>query len=284
MTRKKTGIVTIAKNRATWFLRSLNSSRRVLPDFIIIGAAKGGTTSLFNYLVMHPQVAEPLKKEVHYFDRNFHKGVNWYRMHFPTSAYMEQHSKGSKFVTGEASPYYLSHPLAAIRIRELLPKIKMIALLRNPIDRAISNYQHMVRLGIENETLERALELEQERTAGEREKLLSNGSFYSFSHHHFSYLARGLYATELEPWFDHFPKEQFLITSSEAFYANPAQVFTKSLEFIGLDNWHPPHFKTFNSGGEYTPINPELRTRLSNFFKPHNERLFEIINTRFDWD
>jgi hypothetical protein len=284
MTRKKTGIVTIAKNRATWFFRSLNSSRRVLPDFIIIGAAKGGTTSLFNYLVEHPQVAEPLKKEVHYFDRNFHRGVNWYRMHFPTSAYMETHSNGSKFVTGEASPYYLSHPLAAIRMKELLPQVKMIALLRNPIDRAISNYQHMVRLGIEKESLERALELEQERTEGEREKLLSSNTLYSFNHHHFSYLARGLYATELEPWFAHFPKEQFLINSSEAFYENPAQVFNQSLEFIGIGPWQPPQFKTFNSGGDYKPVEPALRSRLSNFFKPHNEKLFEKLGVRFDWD
>lgn len=284
MPPKKTSAVQALRNRTTWFIRSLNSRNRVLPDFVIIGAAKGGTTSLFNYLIAHPLVAEPLKKEVHYFDRNYQKGEQWYRMHFPTRSFMEEGPDGKKLITGEASPYYLSHPLAAGRLRKLLPEAKLILLLRNPVDRALSNYQHMIRLGIESEPLQRALELEAIRTKGEREKLISDPGYYSFNHHHFSYTARGIYWQELESWFTEFPKEQFLIMDSESFYGNPGNVFLNTQRFLGLMPWEPEKYKTFNSGGDYEPIDPNLRAQLVEFFRPHNEKLFQILGKRFNWD
>ncbi|HEX5003127.1 MAG TPA: sulfotransferase domain-containing protein [Bacteroidia bacterium] len=280
--RKKTKLSKIIQNRATWFLRSLNSNKRALPDFIIFGAAKGGTTSLFNYLAAHPDVLPPIKKEIHYFDRNYRKGDNWYRMHFPLKQQLNKN--GRLCITGEASPYYISHPLVPARIKKLVPDVKLIALLRNPIDRALSNYQHMVRLGIETQSLEKALELEESRIAGERDKLIQDPCYYSYNHHHFSYINRGIYHKELEPWFDIFPREQLLINSSEQFYEEPDKVFSSVVRFIGLNDWSPEQFKAFNSGGDYAPISPELRKKLQDFYRPHNETLFKMLGTRFHWD
>jgi hypothetical protein len=284
MARKKTTPVQIVRNRATWLLRSLNSSSRVLPEFVIIGAAKGGTTSLFNYLASHPQVAAPLKKEVHYFDRNYAKGPNWYRMHFPTKTYMQKNANGKRYITGEASPYYLSHPLAAARLKDLIPNARLIVLLRNPVDRALSNYQHMVRLGIETESLEAALAMEADRIRGEREKMIADPNYYSFNHHHYSYTERGIYWKELQSWFALFPREQFLIFDSGSFYTDPGKVFTDTQQFIGIEKWEPEQYKTFNSGGDYQPIDQRLRAKLLEYFRPHNEKLFEMLGTRFNWD
>jgi hypothetical protein len=280
MARKKTGTIRIIKNHLTELVRGLNSFQRVLPDFLIIGAAKGGTTSLFNYLLEHPQMVAPLKKEVHYFDHHYGKGLKWYRMHFPTQKRMNE-IQGS--ITGEASTYYLSHPLVPARVKELLPDVKLICMLRNPIDRALSNYNHMIRLGIETETFERAVELEEERTQGELEKLINNPSYYSFNHHHYSYLGRGIYYKELKRWMEKFPLNKILLLNSEEFYTDPKKAFATTTDYLKLNNWEPASFQKYNSGGEYETISPQLREKLNNFFRPHNEALFELTGKRFNW-
>jgi len=198
-------------------------------------------------------------------------------MHFPLKQQLAAASTDKRLITGEASPYYISHPLVPARIKKLIPDVKLIALLRNPIDRALSNYQHMVRLGIETESIEKAL-------AGEREKLIQNPNHYSYNHHHFSYINRGIYHKELQAWFEIFPKEQFLITSSEHFYSDPDNVFASTIKFIGLNSWVPDQFKAYNTGGDYAPISPELRKKLKDFYQPHNESLFKQLGKRFDWD
>ena len=281
MRKPKPTLLTVLNNKSIEWTRRLNSFQRALPDFIIIGAAKGGTTSLFNYLVQHPQIVGPYRKEVHYFDHHYHKGLDWYKHHFPTiSKLRKTHSKA---ITGEASPYYISHPLAAQRIKALLPNVKLIVLLRNPIDRALSNYQHIKRLKLEQEPFEKAIKLEEARINGEVDKIIQNPNYYSFTHKHFSYLTRGIYHKELEVWFKEFPASQICIFNSEQFYSDPASVLEKTLKFLNVDPWLPTNFKKFNSGGEYEPISEELRNELIRFYEPHNKKLFELINQEYNW-
>ena len=127
-------------------LPAFKLSTRSKPDFIIIGVQKGGTTSLFNYLSQHPQISLSRVKEVHYFDVGYQFGVEWYQQFFPLEK--DRHGK----LVGEASPYYIFHPLAAQRIKQDLPSIKIIILLRNPIVRAYSNFQMQLRNKNEKET------------------------------------------------------------------------------------------------------------------------------------
>jgi Sulfotransferase domain len=203
-------------------------------DFLIIGAQKCGTTSLYNYLVQHPQIVPALQKEVHFFDFNFDKGLDWYFGQFPN------YNPADNLITGEASPYYIFHPLVAKRVHQLFPKVKLIVLLRNPVERAISHYYHEVRLGCEPLCLEEAIASEPIRLQGETEKLIADGTYYSFNHQHYTYLSRGIYVDQLQSWFNLFPREQFLILKSEDLYANPAQVLNKVLEFLEVSPYQLP--------------------------------------------
>jgi hypothetical protein len=182
--------------------RRLTAGRRTLPAFIIIGAQKAGTTSLYKYLRQHPNIVPALKKEVKFFDCNYDLGLDWYRSHFP------YHSKlnGQK-MTGEASPHYLFHPLAARRIANVLPEVKLIALLRNPVERAYSHYQLNVRRGREPLSFEQAIDKEEERLQGMREKILAGEDIPLYNFLHYSYLAKGIYADQLQYWFAQFPRQ-----------------------------------------------------------------------------
>ena len=176
---------------------------RVLPDFLVIGVMKGGTTSFFNYLAQHPQINPPFRKEIKFFDIHYLQGLGWYRAHFPTRFKMK-----SGMLTGEATPYYIFHPAAPERVAKVLPNVKLIALLRNPVDRAYSHYNHMLRVGREPLPFEEAITREAERLDGEAEKIVANLRYSTFKHLHYSYLARGRYIEQLEKWFALFPRER----------------------------------------------------------------------------
>ena len=180
------------------------------PDFIIIGAQKGGTSSLFNYLSQHSQIQLPSVKEIHFFDYNYGKGIEWYRKQFP-----------GKFIrlkiTGEASPYYLFHPLVPQRVFSCCPNAKFIVLLRNPVDRAYSHFMMEKKRGDEPLTFEEAINIEPQIINNEENKIINNPEYRSISHQRSSYLARGMYYSQIKRWLNYFPKKQFLFIKSESF-------------------------------------------------------------------
>ncbi|MGB3264534.1 MAG: sulfotransferase domain-containing protein [Microcoleus sp.] len=247
------------------------------PHFIIIGAQKGGTTSLYAYLSKHPQIACATEKEVHYFDLKFDQGPEWYRAQFP------QPENGPHKVTGEASPYYIFHPRVPARIHDLCPQVKIIALLRNPVDRAISHYYYYIRIQYESLSLEEAIAAEPQRLKGELEKLLANPNYRSYEYQHHSYLTRGIYADQLPAWMKLFPPSQMLILKSEDLYANPSETVNKVLEFLDL----PPHqLETYSkhNSNEYPPISEAVCQQLRAYFRPHNQRLAQLCDRDFGWD
>jgi hypothetical protein len=274
------------RNHMVLAYRQLTSRQRMLPDFMIIGAAKSGTTSLFEYLLQHPSVLPPYTKEIHYFDYRYHFGVNWYRRHFPTRRQMAavQERTVSRAVTGEATPYYLFHPLAPERAAQLLPNVKLICLLRNPVDRAVSSYYNQVRIGKENLPLEEALARESSRIAGEEERLQRDPRHSEFSHKYYSYQSRGLYAQQLRRWLQHYPASQLRVWPAEKFFVSPAEVFDEIVRYLELPAWRPAEFRVFNSRESRDAIDPELRRRLCEYFRPYNQELYELLGRRFDWD
>ena len=260
------------------------SGWRVIPDYLIIGAARSGTTSLWFYLANHPAVGRSLTKEVHYFSTNYAKGWSWYRGHFPTKlykAYVERRF-GLPLITGDASPYYVFHPLAPRRIARALPRVKMILMLRDPVERAYSHYKHEVFIGAETLSFEEAIEREPERLEGEEERILADPSYQGFNHQHFSYLARGLYAEQLETWFSLFPRERFLIISSEEFFADPGRGFNEVLSFLGLAPWDLGTYPKYNAR-ERSSMAPETRRRLQDYFAKPNQELYELMGRDFGW-
>lgn len=266
------------KQVANWSVepyRVSTSSLRPMPNFIIIGSQKGGTTSLYNYLTQHPYIKAAVNKEVHYFDVHFDKGDNWYRSRFPFC--------GQDYITGEASPSYIFHPHAPKRIAELTPSVKLIALLRNPVDRAYSHYNHNLRKKRENLAFEVAIEKEGERLSNKLEKMLEDDKYFNAKYFHYAYLGRGIYVDQLKNWFNFFSKEQILILSSEDFYADPAVSYSQVLEFLKLPQWELGEYKRFN-GLDYQGMTVATRKQLIDYFKPHNQRLYEFLGMSFDWD
>lgn len=277
--------------------RTMTSSMRFLPDFIIIGGQRCGTSSLYYYLTEHPGIVSASTKETHFFDDCYTKGLSWYRAQFPTSLckmYVENIKK-YRFFTGEASPYYIFHPHAARRIREALPNVKLIALLRNPVDRAYSQHWLEVKGQYETLSFKEAIMREQERLQGELEKMQADENYHSFAHRRYTYLSRGIYIDQLQHWMKYYPREQFLILRSEDLYSDPASVVGQTLEFLGVPakeidtnrefkQYKVPSKKGFRNKDKAPKMDPELRAYLVAYFRPHNARLKELLGRDFDWD
>jgi hypothetical protein len=283
-------MTTIDKHIFEKAFRATTNPLRLMPDFIIIGTMRGGTTSLYSYLIEHPNIGPAYMKEVHFFDVYFSKGLHWYRAQFPSSVqkYYTEHVQKQNFITGEASPYYLFHPHAPKRIARTLPQVKLVVQLRNPVNRAYSHYYHEVAGGHEKiATFEEAIACEEERIGKEAELLAKNEQYISYNHRHFSYLARGIYVDQLKVWMNLFPQEQFLILKSEDFFADPAAGLKQVLEFVNV-----PAMGLKAQKGEYEQLNttrpprmnPATRKRLIEYFEPHNARLYEYLGVDFGWD
>jgi hypothetical protein len=263
--------------------RMVNAGSRPLPDFLIIGAQRCGTTSLYRYLAQHPQVigAAP-SKGVHYFDVNHERSLRWYRAHFPTRR--RRARAGGAAVTGEASPYYVFHPHGPDRVHAAVPDARLIVMLRDPVIRAFSQYQQEYARGFEDaESFEEALDLEPGRLQGERERMLADPGYDSQAMQHHAYVARGEYAPQLEAWRERFDPAQIHVIVAEEFFADPAAAYRRVLDFLGLPMpAQPPQFKAFNArpaGG----MRAETRERLAARFAEPNARLAELLGRRLEW-
>ncbi len=279
-------------------VRRATSRARTLPDFLIIGAQRAGTTTLYTYLRRHPDVTGPRPadasitwhKELHFFDENFWRGSDWYRAFFPLEMRRWAMARlGRDLVPGEGTPYYMFHPAVPARAAAAVPDVRVIALLRNPVERAYSHYQLMVKTGREQLSFEEAIDAEPERLAGLEDALMAerpsfgpDGSRIHQHHRHHAYVSRGLYADQLERWLEHFPREQLLVLRSEDFLARPDEGFGQVFDFLRLRPWKVRDYEARNTGA-YAPIEPELRARLEERFAEPNARLAELLGRDFGW-
>lgn len=251
----------------------LTASWRKKPDFLIIGAQKAGTTSLFHYLAQHPDLAMPVDKEIHYYDINYQKGLNWYKRYFPL--------RSSAKYSGEATPYYLFHPFVPKRIAHDMPKVKLIVCLRDPTQRAFSHYQMMKRFGVEWLTFEEAIQHEPIRYRQGLRDLSLEPLKRSAFHQDFSYITRGKYARQIRRWFTYFPREQFLFLSSEELARHPVQVLTQVYIFLGIRVVLPADLSHKNQG-DASSMNPETLTRLRAYYRRDREATEQL--TGLNWE
>ncbi|MEG4842140.1 tetratricopeptide repeat protein [Microcoleus sp. B9-D4] len=252
--------------------REAQLSPRESADFIIIGSPRCGTTSLYKYITSHPQILAAAHKEICFFSEHFNKGIDWYLSHFPPP--IEAHH----FLTGEATPTYLTHPLAAERLHGCLPQVKLIVILRNPVDRAFSHYQMLVRRGTEHRSFEKAINSELQLLDGATETCLEDRNHWKDCH----YIYKSLYGCSLKQWIKLFPTEQFLILQSEEFYANPAATLKQVFEFLDLPDFPLGNYQKYN-GGDYQPADDAVSQRLREYFQPHNRELAEYVKREFAW-
>jgi sulfotransferase family protein len=261
---------------AIWTYGKATAPLRPLPDFLILGAQKAGTTALYAYLRRHPGITGPSWKEVSYFDRHYARGEAWYRGNFPNRA----RTRGK--LVGEASPSYLFHPLGPERVRALVPEARLIALVRNPVDRALSHYNHEVALGREPLSFEDALAAEEERLEGEEERLRSDPRYFSRAWWSHTYKSRGRYAEQLEHWLAVFPHEQLVIVPSEELLGEPERTHGQVLEFIGAPQHSLPSYpRVFER--DYEQMKPETRVLLVEEFADANRRLYELLGRNLGW-
>jgi hypothetical protein len=255
---------------------------RALPDVIIIGCQKCGTTSLFHYLSQHPQLVPSFRKEVHYFDGgldpsvdNYAKGEAWYRSNFPLQ---RQLTAGQKVY--EASPLYMFNPLAPQRIHALLPRARLIALIRNPTERAISHYFHTKRRDKEDLPILEAFLREQERL----EPVIKSGDYKSEVFMHKSYQSRGLYLGQLQRYLEYFSRDQILILTSEELFESPASCLKKLFDFIAVDaDFTVRDVAAKNVAGNKSQVDDEVYRHLESFFAPHNQALNDFVGQNLGW-
>ncbi|HZB32970.1 MAG TPA: sulfotransferase [Streptosporangiaceae bacterium] len=264
----------------------LTSPARVQPGFLITGGQRCGTTSMYRALSAHPAVLKPvLHKGVHYFDTGYDHGPAWYRAHFPTraAAWRVERRVGVRPLAFESAPYYLCHPLAAERIARDLPDVRLIILLRDPVERAYSAHAHELARGFETETsFERALELEPERLAGEVDKIITDPSYNSHSHQHHAYVERGHYVEYLERLEKIFGRARLHVVDSHEFFADPGPVYDGVIDFLGLPHLGHLAFKRHNAR-ERAPLSAALRARLTDHFEPYDARLGEWLGRPPSW-
>ena len=216
------------------------SSIRILPDFIIIGSSKSGTWAIHNYLLQHPDV-DYSARNIHFFEYAYSNKISWYKSHFPTKLYksLVESIHKRKCLMSEHSSTYLHHPLIPQRVKDGIPDVKLIVSLRNPIDRAYSNYHMFVRIGTEKRTFEDAVFSELKRI-----EIIKENDNFQIKNPNFSncvesnYLRHGTYVDKLENWLKSFRREQFCIVENKDLSKNPQQVLDKIFEFLNV-----PHFK-----------------------------------------
>lgn len=268
---------------STKILRMLTSPLRVRPDFIIIGAQRCGTTSLYEYLVQHPGIVPPLYKEVRYFSDRWRLGPLYYRACFPTRGQMRRAARPGPAMTFEASPQYIFSPVALRRVHRALPGVKLVAILRDPVDRAVSHHRFVSNGGRETLSFEQAIDAEPRRLA--RRPGESDDDYYSrpdvLTH---SYLARGRYAEQLRVVVDIFGRDRLHVMCFETLVRESSDHFGQLLAFLGLAPCEEISFSRYHPSGDSRPqTSPEVLARLRAYFAPHNAALREQFGDMFPW-
>lgn len=269
----------IIKKTLFW-LRIHIMKKGSLPDFIIIGAQKSGTTSLFSYLSQHPQILPSFKKEVHFFDGglnpevdSYQNGINWYRLRFPKK------KKSQKVF--EASPFYIFNPLVPKRIFDHIPKVKIIAILRNPTERAISQYFHSQSGKNESLSISDAFEEEENRLRIAKE----SGDYKIKAYREHSYKNRGLYKEQLERFFKYFPKQQILVLNFDELINQPEAELEKTFEFVGVEKkFKVTNLKAKNISSNRKEVRPDIYDYLNKYFHNHNMELYDLLGKNFGWE
>lgn len=247
------------------------------PGYLVVGTKRGGSTSVADWITRHPEVA-PCRtdKGTHYFDVNYTRGRAWFRAAFPKQ-------RAPWRITGEASPYYMFHPMSAVRIAAELPDVKLLVVLRDPLARAWSHHAYETARGRETESFERALDLEPRRLDGEVARLRQDPAYDSVPFRYHAYLQRGHYDEHLARLHQYFPVENILVLQSERTFAAPNEQMARVWEFLGLSPYTLTDAKAENANRPYGDMPPHLVQRLHDYYRPHNDNLYAMPGIDFRW-
>jgi len=256
---------------------------RVIPDFLVIGAKRCGTTSLYQHLSEHPCISRSPHDNIGFFNENYHLGINWYKSLFPTVFYKKKmESKNKQCLFFDVTSTYMEEELTAKNVYEVNPNQKIIVILRNPVDRAYSHYHVNVKEKSEKRSFEDAVFEEMNRIKSERIIQNKNKNLRVFTPNNIHYLKKGFYALQLKSWFKIFPREQILVLSTEEFQEDQNLIYKKIFDFLNIPNMKIKNTEKMEKGN-YIPMKDETRKLLLDYFRQYNYELFELINNEFDW-
>lgn len=291
--------MSIIERRIKYVIRNIKKKvfRGHAPDFIVVGAQKSGTSSLHYYLSQHPNLLASTPKEVSYFNRNynFKKGKNWYHR-----AFIDLDLNKKNYLCFEATPEYLYHSFTAERIYQEYPGIKIIIILRDPVQRAYSSWNMYKNFNPEN--FPRGLKNEyindrqnniikefydadhfpsfEEAIASEMLKIENNSQCEEPS-----LLRRGIYLPQVKRYHDIFGNESVLIIGFKDLVQTKKEVLNSVLKFLGLQesNWWFLKEEVKNARNYQIKMNKETEEKLNLFYEPHNKALFEYLNAKINW-
>ena len=263
-------------------IRQIRGRSRVLPDFIIFGTVRSGTTSLYYNICNHPCIEPADYDEIGFFDSNFELGINWYKSHFPTINKKNIILKKEKyFATGEDTPFYFWNEDVINRILKLIPNVRLIAILRNPVDRTYSNYHLARRQKDEESSFEDVIK--KEKAFIEKELKIGENISFEKEVDIWPFMSRSIYVEQLKKWYKKFPSEQIHIISTEDFLKEPDATLKNIFEFLNVPNKEISNLEK-KKVAKYDKMKDETRKDLLDFFKPYNEQLFDLIGKRFQWE
>jgi hypothetical protein len=249
----------------------------VLPNTLLIGAMRAGTTTLWAYLRQHPEIASGSAKERDYLSWDFHKPIDWYRSTYP----LARRALGTRFL--DASPSYLIHPRAAERAACLVPDARILVVVRHPVQRAYSHYNFVRLRGWEELSFADALACEEERMSRALAAVQAGNQESERLYTRFAYKARSRYAEQLRTWWSHFPKDRVHVVCSEELYANPQRVVSDAFEFLRVD----PSFVIVpehrNARPYDEPLDESLRRSLGAHFAASVAELETEMGRSFGW-
>ena len=249
---------------------------RQLPSAVIIGAQKAGTTQLFSYLTRHPRLLPACQKEIEYFSRYHDRSLSWYRSRFPLRSQVA--AVGGQVL--DASPSYICFPAALHRLRAMLPEARIIAILRDPVARAFSGYQHNKTRHREPRSFQQAVEAEL-RESRLRPQL--GLALKADDPPMRRYVARGYYVLQLELLWHLFPREQTLILDSADLFRDTNAACQRVFEFLALERYDVQPQKIYNRGYYEERIDPLVAQRLADHYGPYDELLAGLFGRRFSW-
>jgi hypothetical protein len=246
------------------------------PAFLIIGVQRGGTTSLHSWLTLHPQLVSAKVKELHYFDVRFYRGVNWYHSMFPLPFQLQTGQ-----LTFEATPRYIFKPAAASRIHAYNPHLKLIVILRNPVDRAFSHW-HLSLSRAEKHYRRHGTQTFDEIV----DKQLETMNLVDRTGAPINFITCGFYYDQIMRYYALFNREQILILEHQALKCDPLKMLRQIEAFLGVNEhtWDVSKLERLNQTRPEAPMNAETRARLKLIYQPYNEKLYELLGVDYQWE
>jgi hypothetical protein len=254
----------------------------LLPDFIIIGAARSGTTHLLGQLNAHPNVLEG-PAETHFFDTHRHTyGLGWYRLRFPANKDRRAAYKAGlhPILTGESSPSYLAHPNVPARIARAVPHAKLLVLLRDPALRAASHWAWCLRQCGETRSFRDAVEAEIGPPGDDRGLRVPADRRPNDP----LVVRRGIYQPQLERWRTHFADDRLMVIQSERWFSDAAGVMDEVCDFLGLPRRASLPRVMRNRNKPHEPFDEAVIAHLRDFYRPYNDELAEYLDMPLDWN